>query len=182
MFTADRGNETWARRTGAACRKLFATDFLFWRSLTWCSRRAVSARERRSGPDDRYAGWQLAFPGGVARGGWYGRAFGGRCARGEVARQSLSDGDGGVRRGKTTEHGPRSDWRWEWNYGEGDDGGTCASSLPFQPTIHTIPISIKLGARTRPNLPTAGLPATYLSHKYCNRPQSAPWSVASSHV
>jgi hypothetical protein len=34
-------------------------------------RRAVSARERRSGPDDRYAGWQLAFRGGVAQGGWY---------------------------------------------------------------------------------------------------------------
>jgi hypothetical protein len=52
------------------------------------------------------------------------------------------------------EYGPRSDWRWECNYGEGDDGGTCASSLPFQPTLSTNnPISI----RPLPNWPPSKL-------------------------
>lgn len=70
LFTADERNELWVRRTGAVCREMFATDLVFG-DCRCCSRRGLSARERRSGPDDlsvcRYAGWQLACPGGAGR-------------------------------------------------------------------------------------------------------------------
>jgi hypothetical protein len=124
----------------------------------------------------------IGMPGGNWRfvvawrgvGGMMEELFRGRCARGEVAVfERCTCGQGGARRGKSTVHGRTG-------------GGNAIMARA------TMAGHVLLVYRSNPRYPPTirsrsvhsqtGLPASYFSHKYCNRPQSAPWSLAPSHV
>lgn len=163
---------------------MVATDFCVF-CLAGCSRRALAARERRSGPDDRYVGWQLAFPGGAGR-AVYG---GGRACSG----RDRSRRSGGMMlegQGKNT-YGPRRTGGGTINNAVMEGDGRLDHPA-IQPTILSGPITIaqpRTGAqlalprpRPRPKLACRSPRAESFSHRWCQGPQRVPWGLTPSHV